>query len=82
MADPTRKGSTPISVRRVIGCRGVVGVQRGEHQVTGEGGLDGDRGGLLVTDLTDQHDVGILTKERTERRGEGQAGLLDSPGPG
>ena len=55
--------------------RRVVGVQRREHQVTGERGLDGDVGRLVVADLADQHDVGVRAQDRAQRAGEGQAGL-------
>ena len=41
-------------------ARGVVGVQCREHQVTRERGLDGDPGGLLIPDLPDHDDVGVL----------------------
>ena len=45
------------------GRRGVVGVQRGEHQVAGERGLDRDLRGLEVADLADHDDVGVLPQE-------------------
>ena len=57
------------------GARGVVGVQGREHEVTGEGGLDGDLGGLVVADLTEQHDVGVRPQDRPQRPGERQPGL-------
>ena len=57
-------------------ARRVVGVKRREHHVTGERRLDRDLGGLEVTNLTDHDDVGILTQERTQRRGEVQADRL------
>ena len=50
----TRKGSTPMSIRRVSADGRVVGVQRAEHQVAGQRGLDGDLGRLRVADLADQ----------------------------
>ena len=53
----------------------VVGVQRGEHEVTGERGLDGDAARLDVPNLTDHDDVRILPQERLERLGEGHADL-------
>src|SRR5207253_4110873 len=55
---------------------GVVGVQGGEHQVSGEGGLDGDPGGFGVADFAQQHDVGVLTEQAAQRRGEGHADLV------
>ena len=50
------------------GARRVVGVQRREHEVTGERRLDRDLGGLGVADLTDHDDVGILTHDRAQAR--------------
>ncbi len=52
------------------GLRGIVGVQGGEHQVAGLGGLDGDLGGLEVPDLADHDDIGVLAQERPQRAGE------------
>ena len=72
---PTRNGSTPISISRLGVAGGVVGVQGGEHQVPGQGGLDGDGGCLPVPDLTDQHDVGVGPQDRSQRGGEGHARL-------
>jgi hypothetical protein len=40
------------------GAGGVVGVQRAEHQVPGEGGLRGEAGGFGVADFADHQDVG------------------------
>ena len=68
-------GSTPMSTMRVIVAGRVVGVQRREHEVTGERGLDRDVDGLGVADLTDQDDVGVLTQDRPQRAGEGQPAL-------
>ena len=45
---------------------GVVGVQRGEHQVTGEGRLDRDFRHFQVADFADQDDVRRLTQHRAE----------------
>ena len=71
----TRKGSRPISIRR-IGVDGrIVGVQRRQHHVAGEGRLDGDDRRLLVADLTDQDDVRVGAQDGPEGRGEVQAGL-------
>ena len=53
----------------------IVGVQRREHEVTGERGLDGDLRGLVVADLTDEYDVRVRTQDRTQRARERQAGL-------
>ena len=52
-------------------ARRVVGVQRTEHQVTGQRGVDGDFSGFNVADLSDHDDVRRLTEHRAERRGEG-----------
>jgi hypothetical protein len=41
----------------------VVGVQRGQHQVAGLRGLDGDVGGFQVADFADHDDVRILAQE-------------------
>ena len=65
----------PISMSRVTARRRVVGVQGREHEVTGERGLDGDLRGLVVADLTDEHDVGVGAQDRAQRGGEGQPGL-------
>ncbi len=80
--DETRNGSTPMSISRVIDDGRVVGVQGGEHQVAGQRGLDGDLGGLVVADLADHDDVGVLAQEGAQRGGEGQADLLVAPAPG
>ena len=43
--------------------------------MAGQRGLDGDLGGLVVADLTDQHHVGVGTQNRPQRGGEGQTRL-------
>jgi hypothetical protein len=58
------------------GTRGVIGVQGGEHQVTGEGGVDGDGCGLEVPNLTDHDDVGCLTQDGAEGGAKGHADIL------
>ena len=55
---------------------GVVGVQRRQHQVSGERRLDGDLRGLAVADLSHQHHIGVLPQDRAQRRCEGEPGLL------
>ena len=55
-------------------ARRVVRVQRREHEVAGEGGLDRDLGGLAVADLADHHHVRVGAQDRPQRGGEGQAG--------
>ena len=73
--DVTRNGSTPISIKRIGRRRGIVGVEGGQHHVTGQSGLDRDRRSLLVPDLTDQHDVRVGSQDGPERGGEIEAGL-------
>ena len=55
------------------GAGGVVGVQRAEHHVPGQGGLDGDLGGFQVADLADQDLVGVLPQDGPQGRGERHA---------
>ncbi|MPN47564.1 hypothetical protein SDC9_195167 [bioreactor metagenome] len=38
--------------------------------------FDGDLGGFQIADFAHHDDVRILTQEGTQRRGEGQSGLL------
>src|SRR5690606_6845630 len=57
------------------GRGGVVGVEGRDEQVAGEGGLDGDAGGLLVADLADEDDVGVHTQVAAQGAGEGEADL-------
>ena len=54
---------------------GRVGVQGGEDEVAGEGGLERQLGGLRVADLAHQHDVRVLPQHRAEPGLEGHAGL-------
>ena len=56
-ADAVRNGSTPISFSRVSVLGRVVRVQRREHEVARERGLDRDLRGLAVADLADHHHV-------------------------
>ena len=56
----------------------VGGVQRGEHEVTGECGLHGDACGLHVADLADEDGVRVLPQNRLEAGRERDAsGLVD-----
>ena len=57
------------------GRAGVVGVQGAEDQVAGQRGLDGRPGGLLVADLADHDDVGVLPQQRPQRLRERHADL-------
>jgi hypothetical protein len=54
------------------GGDGVIGVQRRQHQVAGERGLQGQLGGLGVADLADQDDVGVLAQDAAQPAGEGE----------
>ena len=49
-------------------ARGVVRVERREHQVAGERGLERDLDRLAVADLADQDDVGVLAQDRAQAR--------------
>jgi hypothetical protein len=62
-------GDTEVQEAR-DGRRGVVGVQGGEDEVAGEGGLDGVLGGLGVPDLAHHDDVGVLAQDRAQGAGE------------
>jgi len=55
---------------------GVVGVQRGEHEVAGERRLHRHLGGLEVADLAHHDDVGVLAHQRAHALGEAQIDLL------
>ena len=57
-------------------ARRVVGVERRQDQVTRQRGLDGNLRGLEVSNLTDHDDVGVLTQERAQCRGEVQADVF------
>ncbi len=57
------------------GTDGGIGVQGGEHQVTGKTGLDGDLHRFQVTDLTDHHHVRVLTQDGPQPPGEGHVDL-------
>ncbi len=55
----------------------VLGVERPEDEVTGLGRGERHRDRLEVTHLTDQNDVGVLTKDSAERLREGVRVLAD-----
>jgi hypothetical protein len=57
--------------RDALGRR--VGVQRAQHQVAGERGLDRDARGFLVAHLADHDDVGVGAQEGAHGGGEGPA---------
>ena len=54
----------------VEGLRGVVGVQRGEHEVTGLGERERDRDRVEVAHLAEEDDVGVLTQGAAQTVGE------------
>jgi hypothetical protein len=51
-------------------------VQRAEHEVTGEGRLDGDATGIDIADLAHHDDVRVLPQQRPQGGGELEAGLV------
>ena len=55
----------------VDGLRGVDGMERREHQVTGFCRGQGRRNGLHVPHLADQDHVGVLSQDHPHGRGEG-----------
>ena len=54
----------------------VVGVDGGEDEVAGEGGVDGELGGFGVADFADEDLVGVVAEDGTEAAGEGETLLL------
>ena len=52
---------------------GVVGVERREDEMAGQGRLHRGLGGLEVADLADHDDVGVVPQNRSEPRREGHA---------
>ena len=57
------------------GARGIVRVQRAEHQVAGQGGANGDLRRLQVADFPDHDHVGVLPQDMAQPHGEGKADL-------
>ena len=57
------------------GRQGIIGVDRREHEVPGQGRAKADLGGFAVADLADHDDVGILPQKGPQCRGEGQPDL-------
>ncbi len=51
----------------------VVGVDGGENEMAGERGLNGDLRGFFVANFADHDLVGIVTQNRTQAAGEGEA---------
>src|SRR5277367_6008823 len=56
--------------------RAVVGVHGGEDQVAGERGIDGDLRGFLVANFADHDFIGIVTQDRAQAAGKGEAFLF------
>src|SRR5690606_19612143 len=54
---------------------GAVGMQRRQHQVTGQRRLDGDLGGFAVAHFADHDHIRILTHDGAQRAGEVEADL-------
>ena len=61
----------PISMRRGRASIGAVCVNSGKNQVSSERRVDGDRGGFIVADLTDQNHIRILADNGAQSVGEG-----------
>ena len=61
----------------VYGLRRVLGVQRGQHEVTGLGRRQRHRRRLEVAQLADQDDVGVLAQCPLERLGEARSVAAD-----
>jgi hypothetical protein len=57
------------------GAGGVVGVQRGQHQVAGQRGLDGDLRGFEIADLADHDHVRVLAQDGAQRLGKTEVDL-------
>ncbi len=57
------------------GARGIVGVQRGEHEVPGQRGLHGVLGGFQVADFAHQDHVRIVPQNAPQAGGESESHL-------
>ncbi len=77
MAEGMMPGLTPSSAKTGECAGGVIGVQCREDQVAGQGGIDGDVGGVAVADLTDHDDVRVLTHGRAQAFDESVALVVD-----
>src|SRR5690242_5556767 len=55
------------------GARRVVGVERGQNQVSRERCLNRDLGGFAIANLADEKHVGVLPHDRAQRRGKGES---------
>ena len=59
----------------MIVAGGVVGVQRREHEMAGQRGLDRDLRRLEIAHFADHDDVGVLAQDGAQHMREGQADL-------
>ena len=69
-------GSTPMLMKRPITSVHVIGVNRGEHQVAGERGIDGDLRGFLVANFADHDFVRVVAQDGAQAAREGEAFLF------
>ena len=63
MAGAMLVGLTPRSIKRGDGAGGVVGVQGGENEVAGQGGVDGGFGRFQIADFAHHYNVGSCLKD-------------------
>lgn len=71
--EDTRKGWMPMSARRMAALGGVVGVEGGEHQVSGKGRPYGQLGGFAVPYFTHHYFVRVLPQYGAKGAVEGKA---------
>jgi len=71
--DATRNGFTPISIKRVTALGASLVWQGREHQVTRQGGIDGNGGCFQIADFSDHDHIRCLTENGTQGGCEGQA---------
>jgi hypothetical protein len=72
---PHQRGGNQVVLRTHVdhaadGRHCVVGVQRGEHQMSRERGLDANLQRLTVTDFANHDDVGVVAQNRAQCLGE------------
>ncbi len=63
-------------MKRPITSVHVVGVDGGEHQVAGEGGVDGNLSGFLVADFADHDFVGVVAQDGPQAAGKRESLFL------
>ena len=68
-----QEGFHPHLVEPGKGAHGVVAVEGGEHEVAGEGRLDGRAGGFQVARFTHQQHIGVLAHEGPQGGAEVEA---------